>query len=220
MRTVRWMTSALALTLLLPAAGAAQMQSQSRHFTDSWFWGAKFGLMNFSTSSAGSTVAPLIGGEWLITRSRGALYLSVDQAFFSSHTQVFDNIDVPIDVNIKDLRRYTAAALAFPGVWKGVRPYAGAGFALNLIQHATLRDANEITDDDQFAFVGQQVQDQKSRISFLMMGGVQFQYRRVSVFGQASYMPSRANFLLNDRSTYFLEGGVRYNFGPASDRPK
>lgn len=220
MRTVRWMTSALALTLLLPATAAAQTQTSSRHFTDSWFWGAKAGLMNFSTSSAGSTVAPLIGGEWLITRSRGALYLSVDQAFFNSHSQVFDNGGAPVDIDIKDLRRYTAAALAFPTDWNGVRPYGGVGFALNLIQHATLRDANQITDDDQFAFIGQEVHDQKSRISFIMMGGVQFQYRRVSVFGQASYMPSRSNFLLNDRSTYFLEGGVRYNFGPSSDRPR
>jgi len=33
-------------------------------------------------------------------------------------------------------------------------------------------------------------------------------------------MPSAANFLLNGRSTYMLEGGIRYNVGSSIDRPE
>src|ERR671924_725395 len=119
MRTVRWMTSGLALVALLPAVGAAQ---SARHFNDSWFWGAKFGLMNFATTTAGTSTAPVIGAEWLITRTRGGLYLSAEQAFFDKTSTVQDNVGNSYAVAIEDMRRYAISALAFPGDFSTFHP--------------------------------------------------------------------------------------------------
>lgn len=213
MRTVRWMSSVLALVALTPAVSAAQ---SNRLFENAWFWGAKAGLMNFSTGIENKT-APLVGAEWLITRNRAGLYLSAEQAFFNATGYVSDGNGQPINVALKDSRRYTAALLAFPVNWGSLRPYGGVGLALNLIQHATV-DQAQITDPDQEDVIANAVHEERDRVAFLLMGGVQAQYRRFSVFGQATYMPARANFFFSGRSTYILEAGIRYNVGSSIDK--
>lgn len=214
MRTVRSMISVLALAALTPAVSAAQ---SNRLFENAWFWGAKFGIMNFSTGNNNSTTAPLLGAEWLITRNRAGLYLSAEQAFFNTTGYVTDGTGQQYNVALKDSRRYTAALLAFPVNWGTLRPYAGVGLALNLIQHATV-DPSQFTDPDQVDVVDNAVHEERDRVSFLLMGGVQAQYRRFSVFGQATYMPARANFFFSGRSTYILEAGLRYNVGSSIDK--
>ncbi len=214
MRTVRWITSALALAAIVPTVGAAQ---QNRLFDNAWFWGAKFGIMSFDTGVQ-TKAAPLIGGEWLITRSRAGLYVSVEQAFFNSTGAAFDNTGQAFAVQLKDMRRYTAAALAFPVSWGSIRPYAGVGFSLNVIQHASI-DGSQVSDPNSVPVLEQQLADEKDRISFILMGGTQIQYRRFSVFGQATYMPARQNFFFTGRSTDLIEGGIRYNVGSSIDRP-
>ncbi|HEY8793366.1 MAG TPA: hypothetical protein VIM15_00360 [Gemmatimonadaceae bacterium] len=213
MRTVRWMSSVLALVALTPTVSAAQ---SNRLFQNAWFWGAKAGLMNFSTGIENKT-APLVGAEWLITRSKAGLYLSAEQAFFNATGYVFDGNGQQVNVALKDSRRYTAALLAFPVNWGSLRPYGGVGLSLNLIQHATV-DQSQITDPDQEDVVAQAVHDERDRAAFIIMGGLQAQYRRFSVFGQATYMPARANFFFSGRSTYILEAGIRYNVGSSIDK--
>ena len=213
MRTVRWMTSALALAALLPATGAAQ---SSRLFENSWFWGAKAGVMSFSTTTASNKVAPMVGAEWLITRKQAALYLSADQSFFNSTSSFTDATGNVYPVNIKDMRRYSFALLAFPVSWGTIRPYGGVGLAINLIQDAT--PSASITDPQQVAAADAKLADIKDRAAFLSMAGLQIQYRRFSIFGQVTYMPATSDFLLNGRSTYMLEGGIRYNFSSSTDR--
>ena len=214
MRTVRWMSSVLALVALTPVVSAAQ---SNRLFENAWFWGAKAGLMNFSTGNNTSTTAPLIGAEWLITRNKAGLYLSAEQAFFTTTGYVFDGNGQQYNVALKDSRRYTAALLAFPVNWGTLRPYGGAGLSLNLIQHATV-DQSQITDPDQADVVANAVHEERDRVAFILMGGLQAQYRRFSVFGQATYMPARANFFFSGRSTYIFEAGIRYNVGSAIDK--
>ncbi len=215
MRTVRWLTSGLALAALVPSLGAAQ-QSSSRLFENSWFWGAKGGVMSFETEADGNTAAPLVGVEWLITRTHGALYISGDQAFFNATSSVNDRYGQAYRVKIRDMRRYTAAALAFPWTWGTVRPYGGVGFSLNNIQRTSLIDMPAT--DTSIADVAVQLDHQKDRTSFITMAGIQGQYQRVSLFGQVTYMPAKADFLLNGRSTYILEAGIRYNFGASKER--
>jgi hypothetical protein len=207
MRTVRWLTSGLALVALIPSLGAAQ---SSRLFQDSWFWGAKGGVMSFATSADGNTAAPLVGAEWLITRTHGALYVSGEQSFFNATSSVQGAAGTEYNVAIRDMRRYTAAALAFPVAWGTVRPYAGLGFSLNNIQRAVLDPA---ADDSARANLAKQ----QDRNSFITMAGIQAQYNRISIFGQATYMPAKSGFLLNKRSTYIIEAGVRYNFSSSRE---
>jgi hypothetical protein len=208
------MSSVLALVALTPVVSAAQ---SNRLFENAWFWGAKAGLMSFSTGNNTSTTAPLIGAEWLITRNKAGLYLSAEQAFFTTTGYVFDGNGQQYNVALKDSRRYTAALLAFPVNWGTLRPYGGAGLSLNLIQHATV-DQSQITDPDQADVVANAVHEERDRVAFILMGGLQAQYRRFSVFGQATYMPARANFFFSGRSTYIFEAGIRYNVGSAIDK--
>ena len=213
MRTVRWMSSVLALVVLTPVVSAAQ---SNRLFENAWFWGAKAGLMNFSTGIETKT-APLVGAEWLITRNRAGLYLSAAQAFFTATGYVLDGNGQQVNVALKDSRRYTAALLAFPVNWGTLRPYGGVGLSLNLIQHATV-PSSEVIDVDQQDVVANAIHDERDRAAFIIMGGLQAQYHRFSVFGQATFMPARANFFFSGRSTYILEAGLRYNVGSSIDK--
>lgn len=216
MRTVRWMTSGLAILALLPALGTAQ--ESSRPFQNSWFWGAKAGVMTFSTTEVSNHVAPSFGIDMLITRSKGGLYIAGEQWYFTSTSAVQDNAGNAYRVAIKDMRRYTAAALAFPVEWGPLRPYGGVGFSMNLIQHTGLMD--EPTDPLVTPGLNSEIANTRDRIAFIAMAGLQAQMARFSLFGQVTYQPSAANFLLNGRSVYMLEGGIRYNFGTSIDRPE
>ena len=216
MRILRSLAVAGALVALVPMA--AQAQTPSDGFTNSWFWGAKGGLMTFSTSDVKNAAAPLVGAEWLITRQRGALYLSFDQAYFeeTGGYTAYDAAGTALGeghVVMKDMRRFTAALYAFPKQYGALRPYAGIGVAVNMINSA---------DDDGTAPVGTDTESSidyvQSRGSFIATAGTQLQLSRMAVFGQASWMPARTRFLFNGASTYFLEAGVRFNIGSAIER--
>ena len=215
MRSFRSPVLGLALLSALPTIGSAQA---GRLFNDSWFWGAKTGVMSYSTKAVENAVAPLIGGEWLITRTRGALYVAYDQTLFNNDAAVADALSAGGQrlVAIDDMRRVTFAGLAFPKEWMGVRPYAGLGMALNFIQDAEARGTFESA--AQKNDIEATIEDRRTRASILVMGGVQAQYSRWSVFGQATMMPAHATFLIDGRSTYFLEGGIRYNIGTSIER--
>ncbi|MDQ6829058.1 MAG: hypothetical protein M3081_09360 [Gemmatimonadota bacterium] len=214
-RSVRSLASGLAFASLVPAVAAAQA---GRNFDDSWFWGAKVGTMSFSTKSAHNVAAPLIGGEWLITRSKGALYISAEQVFFNRSSVLTSNQGAVVPVSIRDMQRVMAAALAFPGLYgRALRPYGGVGLALNFIRSAHASDSIPTS----FALnAPQAIEDQKSSASVVVIAGLQAQYRRFSVFGQADMMPSTKTFFFNDRATYTISAGLRWNFGTSIDRPE
>jgi outer membrane protein W len=213
MRTLRRMAFGIAFVALLPTISAAQ---SGRLFKNSWFWGAKGGLMSFSTATAKNEVQPLVGIEWLITRNKGALYISGDQTFFTSTSALVGDNGQQFRLGIHDLRRYSAALLAFPVEYGRFRPYGGVGFSLNLIQSVSVRDSVDATTA---AALRNAVADVKDAASFIAMAGVQAELRPFSLFGQVTYMPAKTHFLLNGRTTYLLEGGVRFNIGPSHDGP-
>jgi len=198
----------------LPAAAAAQ---DGRFFDDSWFWGLKAGVSTFTPTLGESETAPTFGAEWLITRSRGGLYVSLDQANINSTSAVFDpSAENSIRaVEVRNLRRIGVAALAFPKRFGRVRPYAGLGFSLNVVGEARpLAADNEGAIDDA---VYERTDDNRSQAGFLGMAGLQVQFERLAVFGQASVVPGNSRFLLNDQPLGFFEAGVRYNFSGARE---
>ena len=218
MRTFRPLLAAMALLALAPLTAHAQAD---RSFTDSWFWGVKGGVMSFYTTQVSHAPAPLIGGEWLITRNKGALYLSLDQAFFKQNAEytVFDadTAGNPIETgtaiaSIRDMKRFTAAVMVFPMQRGLMRPYAGLGFAMNFINKATTQPGGATG-----AFEEQSLNDVKSGSAPVLILGTQLQKNRFSVFGQGTLMGKNSEFVFN-RSTYFLEGGLRYNVGPSRER--
>jgi hypothetical protein len=212
MRTFRWLAAACAVAML-PAATAAQ---SVRGFNDSWFWGAKAGIASFSTSQVKNATAPLVGGEWLITRTRFGLYLAGDQSFFTEMTGIEDFTGGEYDIEIKNLRRFTAAGLFFPKTFNSIRPYAGIGLSVNWIGDAV--PTENFQSSLEAAFVENEIDDRRDRASFIVMLGVQGQVGRVAPFGQVTMQPSHTGFLLNDRAVYFLEGGIRINAGPSRER--
>jgi hypothetical protein len=193
---------------LVPATGSAQ---RVREFEDSWFWGVKGGVSSFSPTLGDSETAATFGAEWLITRSHGALYVSVDQANIQATSAVFDpTADGSVrQVAVDKLRRVGFAALAFPKKFGRFRPYAGLGLSIDLIGDAVpLITADESSVDDA---VYERIDERKSQSALLAMGGVQAQVGRAAVFGQASFIPANKKFLL-DNSMRFCEFGVRFNF--------
>ena len=188
-----------------------------REFEDSWFWGVKAGVSTFSPTLGDSENAATYGAEWLITRTHGALYVSLDQSNVSARSAVFDpSADGGFrTVDVDKLRRVSAAALAFPKRFGRFRPYAGLGLALNVVGSAVplVSTVNESIDDAVF----DRVDERRSQASFLGMAGLQAQFHRAAVFLQASVAPTSSKFLLSDSSLGFFEGGIRYNFSGARE---
>ena len=212
MRTFRWM---LACAALVPAAASAQA---ARDFRNSWFWGAKAGIASFSTMTTQNKMAPLVGGEWLITRSRFGLNLAYDHSFYDATAGIEDFAGNQFEIDITNLRRITAAGLIFPRTFGLIRPYLGLGAAINFVSKATPRD--QFADPSDQQILEDEIEDRKDRASFLLIGGVQTQYKRVAPFGQVTVQPSQRRFLLGTRPMFIFEGGVRINLGSAIERPE
>jgi hypothetical protein len=221
MRMVPTAAKALAGIALVPGLLAAQADESAKYFNDSWFWGIHGGAMLF-TAGADQDVkvtAPTVGGEWLITRTRIALRLSVQQAFFDEQTAVFDPTVAgaarPVDVS--DWRRYAAEIYFVPKVFGMLRPYGGLGIALNVLQNAT--PSGSFTSEESLEEVFTQVDESSSRASAVFTAGLQAGIGRSALFVQGSAMPTRNNFLFaRSAYTFVVEAGLRYNFASAIEK--
>ncbi|MEP6507490.1 MAG: hypothetical protein ABJC63_04620 [Gemmatimonadales bacterium] len=136
MRKTSLITAALFAAALAPSASSAQSM---REFNDSWFWGVKAGVSTFSPTLGSTHSTASYGADWLITRTRGGLYVSFDEANLSAMSAVFDpTADESFrQVRVSRLHRIGFAALAFPWQFGRVRPYAGLGLTVNVIGSAT-----------------------------------------------------------------------------------
>jgi hypothetical protein len=212
MRTVRWLAFGLALIALLPSASAAQ---QGRLFRDSWFWGASAGAMSFSTATVSNQQAPVVNLEWFITRTRGGLYLSAGRSFFTANAGVKDNLGTLYNVQIQDMTQFQADLIALPVAWGPVHLYAGGGFQMNIAHSAVVTDS--ILNPNTKTQVEQTLKDQQDAIRFNLLLGVHAQLKRIAIFGNAEWLPAMGNFVLGQKATWMLEGGIRLNFGPSDE---
>jgi hypothetical protein len=222
MRAFRGLTIAALLLLNFGAAGA----QASRGFKDSWFWGAKSGLLNYqvvNNAVAKSPLALMAGGDWLITRSSGGLYLSFDYSFFSADSVFVNDSISPLDsvpriLQIGGLRRFTIAAMLFPLQTYRMHPYMGFGVALAHIARAdpqgTYRNATQEN------LVLSTVKFFRSTATPVVMIGTQLRLPLASAFGQVTATPATDNFFLFSGSGWrtTLEAGLRYNVGTSIDR--
>lgn len=215
MRIARTFRLALAAAAVIPTLAGAQASNAPRTFNDSWFWGIKGGSTMFTTGANGDSKvnAATVGAEWVITRTRAAVYLSVEQAFFDNTAGVFDASSVGSvrSVSISDLRRYSAGVYLFPIKHESFRPYAGLGLAINVIQNAEPQGTygSVAAQDSVFSAID----EQSSRVSAVFTLGAQAKVMdRVWLFAQGVTMPTRRNFLINGAAnTFVVEGGVRFN---------
>ncbi len=219
MRPIRALTTAAVIVAALPACALAQ---RGRGFTDSWFWGIKAGGFTLADSGQKYIQAPMVGVEWLITRTHGGLYVSGSETFFSQHSFILRD-PATLDsgfraVSLKNLRRLDVALMGFPGEHLNFHPYVGLGFTLEEVGSASA--VPPFGNSDQVAFAQQYIDDNKAAFSPLFIVGGQWRLRRVSVFGQGTLSPAQKQFLLyNNRAWNFgYEAGLRYNFGSSIDR--
>ncbi len=214
MQKLRAVAVALVATLVVSASANAQGM---RNFDNSWFWGFKSGINTFSAPGHGNTSTVDLGIDWLITRTRGGLYVSGNQSIFQRDVEVFDATARrgQRTVRVNDLRRVSLAALAFPTHFGGITPYGGIGYTI-----AVLGDARVFVDSaDTFpnnAFLDK-VESRRSRGAVFGMAGVQIQTRRAAIFAQETMLPSNSSFMFSSVLSFF-EFGVRYNFGSSIDR--
>lgn len=216
MRTIRRLSAGLAFLVLLPAVASAQT---AHPFTNAWYWGAKGGAMTVRTGLE-SQIAPTIGVDWMITRTRAGLYLSVEQGYFNAIGSVADTSSASglREVELKNFRRVSAALLAYPGTVGGLRTYAGMGVALNIIQRTRPTDAT-FTSSGGANDAMQRMESRRSRTSVVFMGGVQREWDNLALFAQATAMPTGSRFLLSgDDNLYMLEAGLRLNIGSAIEK--
>jgi hypothetical protein len=213
------LVAALAMTSRsVLAQGSEVALPNPRHvFEDSWYWGAKGGVMRFGTVVDGRVSAPLAGGEWLITHRQGALLVSAEQSFFDRSSRVADQSmsSGMRTVSIHDARRYSAAALAAPVQYGAVRPYAGIGLALHVIRRATPDSASD--SQQQLASMQETLSDAQSFVSPFVTLGAQAQFGAAALFVQGSMSAAHARSLFNGGSSQ-LEAGIRVNVASAFER--
>ena len=189
-----------------------------------WYWGAQGGFLLSKTNTQPYAYDPMVGGHWLITARRTALYVAYEQAFFLADAQavIFDPASSSSsvgpgfrDVTFKDVRRLMFGVLAYP-VQKIIEPFAGGGFALMQVLNPTV-DCSSCTTLGEAVEASDRVHDQSSRAFFWIMGGLQINYSsKLNVFAQYLLTSSAANFLLQS-NTHTLQGGIRLSLGTSKE---
>ncbi len=214
MQKLRAVATALAAVTVVSASGNAQGM---RNFDNSWFWGFKSGINTFSAPGHGNTSTVNLGIDWLITRTKGGLYVSGEQSIFKRDVDIFDATSNTGErtVQVSDMRRITVAGLAFPKHFGGITPYGGVGYTIAVLGDAKIRvDSANTFPNNSFVDL---VDRARSRSAVVGIVGVQIQTRRAAIFAQESMIPSNTNFLFSSVMSFF-EFGVRYNFGTSIDR--
>jgi len=214
MQKLRAVAVALVATIVISASADAQ---GVRNFDNSWFWGVKSGVNTFSVPGHGNTSTVDLGIDWLITRTKGGLYVSGNQSIFERDLEFGDPTSNTgtRTVRVNDMRRITFAAVAFPKHFGGITPYGGIGYMI-----AVLGDARVFVDSANTfpnnAFLDE-MDRERSRGAVIGLAGLQIRTKRAAIFAQETLVPSNRDFLFRSVLSFF-EFGVRWNFGSSIDR--
>lgn len=192
-------TVAVAL-FAMPAA------AQDDPFIHKWFWGAQAGA-SFQSTSRGSVTAFDVGGHWLITGVRSALYLSYDQELFPNPTTA----DVSgYEVLFSQGRRINISLLALPK--RGF--YFGGGFTIHQITDATLSGNNTFSTGSAQTAAQQVVDEAATRAFLTFTGGFQIPMGKALLFANYHFMPGASDFIYTT-DQHIITGGLRIAFGSA-----
>jgi hypothetical protein len=214
MQKLRAVAVAVVATIVVSASANAQ---EMKDFDNSWFWGFKSGINTFAVPGHGNTSTVDVGVDWVITRTKGGLYVSGNQSVFQRDLEFLDPTSNTGQrtVRVNDMRRITVAGLAFPRHFGGITPYAGIGFTI-----AVLGDARVFVDSANTVPTNSfldQVESERSRSAAMGMAGVQIQTKRAAIFAQETIIPGNNNFLFSSVLNFF-EFGIRINFGSSIDQ--
>jgi hypothetical protein len=222
----------VALTACFALSAFASADAQGpRPFRDSWFWGGFGGLTSYTGANTAdpsaigtASMALQVGGDWLITRKTGGLYLSFAEAFLTSQGAILNgptSADTGFRiVDVKNLRRVNLAAMAFPGDFVRLHPYVGFGIAFDYI--AAVQPVFGTSDTDrQEEFAASSVNEVKAALGPLFIAGAQYRgLSAMSVFGQLTASAMSKDFLLSNGNPISIgfQAGIRYNLGSSIDK--
>jgi len=206
----------VALVATVVVSGTARAQG-NRNFDNSWFWGFKSGVNTFSVPGHGNTSTVDLGIDWVITRTKGGLYVSGNQSIFQRDLEFLDPASTSGQrtVRVHDMRRITLGALVFPKHFGGITPYGGLGYQITVLGDAQVF-VDSVNTFPTNAFLDE-IENERSRSAVVAIGGVQIQASRMAIFAQETIAPSNSNFLFRSVLNFF-EFGVRLNFGSSIDR--
>src|SRR4029077_2204764 len=214
---------ALAVTLLgSPRALSAQQTAGSHSFQ--WYWGGGGGLFAYQTNLQPLHFDPIIGGHWLITGKRTALYLGYEQAFFTTAAvaQIQDpNSGTGVrNTSFSNVRRLSIGVMAIP-IDGHIQPMIGGGFAMVQILHPTIDCSGTYATTTCSSFsdsslAAQAASDQSSKAFAWAAVGLQINFGRLGVFGTATVTSAAQQFMLNGQ-TYSVVGGIRYSLGSSKE---
>lgn len=221
---LRMRPALLALVLLLtPAALHAQ---DDRLFRDTWFWGVRGGVTNVATTfpAQTNTVTPSVGLDWVITRTRAALYVSGDFLVLDAKTAYADRNATTHstrgagyrDVTVSNMAKVGIGLLAFPRTFGNLRPYIGGGISINIVGSAAA-DSAVLAAADQRG-ITDTINAKKSMAGPSLVLGAQMQFGRLNPFVQVGMDFASDTFLLGSQSSPVLYFGARYALAPARER--
>jgi hypothetical protein len=211
---------ALAAVLVSPTQVAGQVAGD-RSFQ--WYWGAQAGGFYYKTNIQTAYIDPIIGAHWLITAKRTALYMSYEQAVFLTDARAVisdpgsgsSSVGAGFrDVSFSDMRRLMFGLLAVP-FQRRIEPYAGGGFALMQVLNPVVDCSTCVTISEQFE-AQNRAEEAASKAFFWMIGGIQLNKGKLSIFGHYLVTSAAQGFLV-EGTTHTFQGGVRYSFGTAKE---
>ncbi len=221
MRSSRLSTAvfaALVATALAAMPAAAQGSADWDVRPNSWYWGVYGGQTSFPTTIA-RTTAPMIGVEWMITRSEFALNVFAEQSYFNAVSTIPDYpTSAPRRVDIQDMRRVGAAAMTFLPQYKYFHPWFGVGYAFNFIKQA-VPEGSAYASPAARDSVAARIESGRAQGKMFAEFGMLWAYRQWAPFAQYTVMPTKgsSSWMVNGEGfTNIWKLGLRYSFGPAS----
>ncbi|MHB1073438.1 MAG: hypothetical protein ACYC3Q_11570 [Gemmatimonadaceae bacterium] len=244
---LRFRGAAIAIALVALVSQRADAQ-QGRRFENAWYWGVRGGQMVYSTPGTAGNVsqefvspwafnnaadenrfAPVVGVDWLITRSRGGLYLSYAKGFLSKDLSLVRanfSDSTTATVHVGGMRRIDIAGMMFPRIERYAQPYIGLG--ATILQVGDLAPVLRLNPDGsasagavaQVDTLNTELLNRKAAVSPLLILGVQARLKPFSVFVQASGVALPNEFILQRTSRYVVsyDIGIRYNVGSSIER--
>jgi len=208
----------------LAALVAHPAGAQRPHKRDyQWYWGGQGGAFYYQTGVQGYYFDPLVGGHWLITAKRTALYLAYEQAMFLTEAKavIVDPSSVGCstgtacrDVTFGDMRRIMFGVVAYP-TQTFIEPFFGGGFAMMQVLNPVVDCTSCVTASEAFE-AQSRAEEASSKAFFWLMSGLQINRGKMSLFGHYILTSAAQSFLIQG-TTHSFQAGVRYSFGTAKE---
>jgi hypothetical protein len=167
------------------------------------------GLFN-TPLGTGTQTGISLGGHWLITGTRSALYVGFDQMIFGDNTTsaVFDasSANQIRSVTFSSGRRIQAVAYVIPND-KILQVYIGGGFGINQITDA--QPVGTFNTPGEADAVFATIEAAGTKAFPIFSGGAQYRMGKMALFGQYQFMPEGRDFLMTGVQHVFT-AGIRY----------